>query len=59
MKKNQHNKEGYQDGYWEKYFIDQSSFKGYYESGEPVFYWEWVSNYETRGADILKQFYII
>ena len=55
--KNQLDKQGYQDGYWEKYFIDNSSFKGYYDSGEPVFYWEWVRYNETT-TDILKQFYI-
>ena len=58
MRKNQLDKQGCQDGYWEKDFIDQSSFKGYYQNGEPILYWEWVAQYKTS-VEILKQFYII
>ena len=58
MRKNKLDEQGYQDGYWEQHFIDPSSFKGYYQNGEPISYWEWVAHYETSG-EILKQFYII
>ncbi len=57
MRKNQLDKQGYQDGYWEKDFIDQTSFKGYYQNGDPISYWEWVEHYAS--GEILKQFYII
>jgi hypothetical protein len=61
MRKNQLGEQGYQDGYWEHqyhYTSTPSSFKGHYQNGEPISYWEWVEHYET-GGEILKQFYII
>lgn len=57
MRKNQLDEQGYQDGYWE-HLGKQYNFKGYYQSGDPISYWEWVAHYETSG-EILKHFYII
>ena len=40
MLKNQYNKEGNREGYWEIYWDDKIWFKGNYKNGKPLGYWE-------------------
>jgi hypothetical protein len=57
MVKNQKNKNGMREGYWEEYYGDHKLlYKGYYNNGNIVGYWEY---YNIATDKLTKEYYLV